>query len=349
MTDDIEHRPSPDGDDPTAARLRRALTTEAAMVQTAGDGLQRIRDGIGVRSRWWRHPAVALVAAAVTGLAVAAAYVGLRGDDGGSTVASPSQTPTQSAAPSGSASPSGSPSPSSTPSGNRATAYVYYIHDDAAGPRLYREQHLAVGDGPLAAGSLGAGAVRAMFGKPDDPDYATPWDGTTLLGYAKDGDTATVDLSSFVAVGAGLEEVAVQELVYTVTANDTSVKRVRLLVDGKAPSSGHQDWSQPISRAPMVDVQGLIWLLSPTQDATVTSPVTIEGYGTAFEGTVSWEVRRDGEVVEQGVTAGGSNGEFDTFTDTVALPPGEYEIRAFESSAKDGSPIHIDTKNVTVR
>ena len=55
-----------------------------------------------------------------------------------------------------------------------------------------------------------------------------------------------------------------QELVYTVTANDTAVKKVRLLVDGKTPPSGHNDWSQPVARAPMVDVQGWIWILAPT-------------------------------------------------------------------------------------
>ena len=45
----------------------------------------------------------------------------------------------------------------------------------------------------------------------------------------------------------------------------------------------------------MLDVQGLIWLLAPTQDTTVSSPVAIEGYGTAFEATITWEVRKDGQ------------------------------------------------------
>jgi hypothetical protein len=142
-----------------------------------------------------------------------------------------------------------------------------------------------------------------------------------------------------------------QQVVYTVTANDPSVEAVRLLVGGETPTSrAGADLSEPVSRAPMVDVQGLIWLLTPTQDATVPSPVEITGYGTAFEGTVSWEVRRDGsdEVVEDGFTQGGANGEFDEFSDTVELGPGTYEIRAFESSAEDGSPLHVDSKVFTV-
>ncbi len=169
-----------------------------------------------------------------------------------------------------------------------------------------------------------------------------------LLDYSVTGDTATVDLSDFVHVGAAAEKAAVQQLVYTVTANDKAVKRVRLLVAGKPPTSGHQDWSQPISRAPMMDVQGWIWLLTPTQGATVSSPVTFTGYGTAFEATISWEVRQDGTVVEEGTVQGGSNGEFGDFAGAVDLDPGTYELRAFESSAKDGSPQHVDTKTFTV-
>ncbi len=100
----------------------------------------------------------------------------------------------------------------------------------------------------------------------------------------------------------------------------------------------------------MVDVQGLIWLLGPTEGETVSSPVEITGYGTAFEATVSWEVRRAGsdEVVAEGFTNGGSMGEFGEFADTVELEPGDYEIRALESSAEDGRPLHVDTKTFTV-
>ena len=90
-------------------------------------------------------------------------------------------------------------------------------------------------------------------------------------------------------------------------------------------------------------------ILSPTEGETVSSPVKIDGYGTAFEGTISWEVRRNGTVVAEGFTQGGSMGEFGEFSDTVDLEPGTYELRAFEYSAKDGTPIHIDTKTVTVR
>ena len=210
-----------------------------------------------------------------------------------------------------------------------------------------------VSDGDGLGESLASfvAAVTTMVSEPPlDTDYYSLWPkGTRLLDESVSGDTATVDLSKFPALGAEAETVAVQELVYTVTANDTSVKKVRLLVDGKAPQSGHNDWSKPVARAPMMDVQGWIWLLAPTEGATTSSPVAIQGYGTAFEGTISWEVTKDGVKVAEGTTQGGSNGEFGEFSDTVDLDPGTYEIRALEFSAEDGSPIHVDTKTFAVK
>jgi hypothetical protein len=337
-------------DDPLAARLRAALTSEAAMVQPSDDGLQNIRAGIDESSRrpWWRHPATpALAAALVLGLmAGGIAVLAGGGNDevtvtpGGTGSSSPAGDSTTSPTPSASDSPS-SPSPVAV----EGDVYVYYVMDDpVAGPRLYRETRPNPGMDPVTA------ALSTMLAEPaSDPDYTSSWPTNTGIGsYSVDGDIATVDLSRFVSTGAAFEEAAVQQLVYTVTANDKSVKKVRLLVDGKAPTSGHQDWSQPISRAPMLDVQGLIWLLTPTEGATVSSPVAFTGYGTAFEATISWEVRQDGQVVDQSTVQGGANGEFGEFSGSVDLEPGTYELRAFESSAEDGSPQHVDTKTFTV-
>jgi Immunoglobulin-like domain of bacterial spore germination/Sporulation and spore germination len=338
-------------DDQLETRLRRALNSEAAMAQPAGDGLTKIRDTIETKRRraWWRNPAVALAAAAVLGVAVGGLYFGSR--DNNTTVSPPgtstSPTPTPSDSPSTSPTPSDSSSPTDTtpPTSHTGKVYVYYIHDDGESPRLYREMHNGVG-----TGSAPEAALRAMFAsQPDDPDYSTPWDNTRLRSYRVAGDTATVNLSKFVAVGSAVESVAVQEIVYTVTANNPAVKKVLLRVKGNVPPSGVSDWSQPVARAPMGSVQGMIWILAPKQGVTVGSPVQIYGYGTAFEATISWEVRKNGALVKQGHAQGGANGVFGEFHATVSLPPGDYELTAFESSAKDGSPIHIDTKNFTVK
>jgi Immunoglobulin-like domain of bacterial spore germination/Sporulation and spore germination len=343
-------------DDQMEARLRRALNSEATMVQPAGDGLQKIRSGIagGGHRSWWRSPVAALAAAAVLGLAVGGLVFGLGGKNDDSTVATQSNTPTPTAKDTSSASPS--PSSSSSPSGpTTATAkeFVYYVQANPEGPRLYREEHSVTGqvtnsgDGSTVGAELAVGAMLEQ--DPKDPDYSSPWPaGVRVLNMRQAADTVTVDLSKFLNQSGKLETAGVQQLVYTVTANDPSAKKVQLLVHGKAPQ-GHHDWSGPIRRAPMLDVQGQVWILAPTQNSTVTSPVAIDGYGTAFEATINWEVRKAGVVVAQGNTQGGSNGEFAEFHDTVKLPAGDYELSAFAVSAKDGTPVHIDTKNFTVR
>jgi len=351
MSDD-GRRDVPDSmpdDDPTAARLRAALTAEADMVQP-DDSLSSIRDRTGGDRPWWQRPAVLATAAAVAlGLAVVGGVALLGGDDD-PTVATPGGKGTAT----GPATTSG---PEESPSSSEATGtptapavegnvYVYYVMDQDNGMRLYREERPNPGMDPVTA------ALSTMFTQPAlDPDYDSTWPRSTgIVGYSVDGETATVDVSDFPEVGASAEDIAVQQLVYTVTANDTSVKRVRLLVNGKTPPSGHQDWSEPIERSPRMDVQGLIWLLGPTEGETVSSPVQITGYGTAFEATVSWEVRRQGsdEVVAEGFTDAGANGEFADFSDSVELDPGTYELRAFESSAEDGRPLNTDSKVFTV-
>ena len=181
------------------------------------------------------------------GVAVGGLYFGSRDNDDHVRPAGDEPltvAPTSSGTPSPTPSPSASPSPSdTTPSdaGYSGPVYVYYIHDDGQSPRLYREIHNGVG-----TGSKAEAALRAMFaGQPDDPDYSTPWDNTKLRSYSVAGDTATVDLSKFVAVGSAVETAAVQEIVYTVTANDPTVKQVLLRVKGNSPPSGHSDWSGP--------------------------------------------------------------------------------------------------------
>ena len=92
-------------------------------------------------------------------------------------------------------------------------------------------------------------------------------------------------------------------------------------------------------------VQGDDAMMNGDTNATVGAIVHLvisAGYGTAFEATVSWEVRRQGsdEVVAEGFTDAGANGEFADFADSVDLDPGTYELRAFESSAEDGRPCY---------
>ncbi|MGZ4596703.1 MAG: GerMN domain-containing protein [Actinomycetes bacterium] len=339
-------------DDNVETRLRRALTSEAAMVQPAGDGLQKIRAGVdGQRRRaWWQHPAVALVAAAVLGLAVGGLYFGLRGDDqGNDVVAAPSDSTSASASASPSPSASGSSSPQTTVG---TSAYVYYVHDDGQSPRLYREQHTVrakVADGqPVSKADLGL--VAMLNDEPADPDYSSPWPaGVGIIGgVQKSGDTATVNLTDFMSQGAEVEKAGMQQLVYTVTANDTAVRRVRLLVDGQPPSSGHHDWSQPVAREPVLDVRGLQWILAPDQGSTVSSPVLVQVNGTGFEGHITIKVfRGQTEVASTYVTT--EQGALKDGETTVDLPPGTYTVKVYDEYGDTMRLREQDSKTFTVK
>ena len=133
-------------DDPLAARLRAALTSEADMVQPSDDGLQNIRAGIDESGRrsWWRHPATpALAAALVLGLMAGGIAVLAGGNDDDVTVGpatSSSGSPTTTRADSPSPSPSETASSDTpTPAAIEGDVYVYYVMDDGQSPRLYRE------------------------------------------------------------------------------------------------------------------------------------------------------------------------------------------------------------------
>src|SRR5688500_6922160 len=124
-------------EDVLETRLRRALNTEAGMVNPSGDGLGRIRAGIAEEqsSIWWRRPAVALVAAAMVGLAVGGVAVALGQDDDGDPNTGFANTgDPQTSAPTTEGPPESPTSPPSSPSSTNAitTAVVpvYYVHDD---------------------------------------------------------------------------------------------------------------------------------------------------------------------------------------------------------------------------
>ncbi len=95
-------------------------------------------------------------------------------------------------------------------------------------------------------------------------------------------------------------------------------------------------------------VQPPILIDSPTDGATVPSPVQVSGTSDTFEATVVWEVLQGDQVVEDGHTMGGTLGKRRPFTFDVQLAPGDYTIRAYELSAKDGSLVAEDTKAITV-
>jgi hypothetical protein len=354
--------PRSDGhDEALEGALRTAMRTEADTVVPAGDGLARIREGIERRRPrvWWQLPSLALAAAAVVGLLVGVVALGLRDEDHGTTTLPPANQHSSSPSPTPSQSRSTQPSPTPTQT-SAATetssngpvippasdVWVYYLMDNGqAGVRLYREQHLA----PTVGGAVQTALTEMLQGSASDPDYTSVWPGSTkLLHYSTSGDLATVNLSAFPTVGGEAEDRSAQQVVYTVTANNPSIHRVKLLVNGATPPSGAYDWSQPVQREPMLDVQGLVWILAPEQGAKVGSPVTVNVYGTGYEGNVVLKVfRGTTEVDAKAVTT--AQGQFASAQTTFTLPPGDYRVVAYNDNGQNANLDERDSKAFTVK
>jgi hypothetical protein len=341
-------------DEPYADRLRDALRAEAEGVTPRADGLSAIRARTEKRSRAmsWMRPL-----AAVAGVAVVAGGIGIgiavtRDSDTHRVIVPPvagSSTPT----PSPTTLPRVTPTPAATHAPD-VTVPVYYLHDTGKAIKLYREFHRV----PMDGGPVRTAIEQMLSAKAGDPDYTSLWPrGTTVPGIAVHGSTATVDFSSDASgpFNGGSEAAAqsVQQLVYTVTAADPAVHDVAIRINGKDLTTlwGSVDVSKAQHRAPGWQVLGPVWLLSPTQGATVAGPrVTLSGVASVFEGTVSIDVRRNGKLVKRTFTTAstGAPGR-GTWKKTVLLAvPGTYVIEAYEASAKDGSRTFIDSKTIAV-
>lgn len=266
------------------------------------------------------------------------------------TATSPAASPTASGTTSPAALPSAATAaPSASPTSSARAVYWLGAAADPRGPRLYRE---------FVRGPAGPDAVRAavdamLGGAPADPDYTSLWaDGTTVREVRRQGTTAVVDLSKQARTnggGSAFEAATVQQLVYTVTAADPSLTAVRLLVEGEPLETlwGSVGTAEPLTRAAALDVLGPVWLDVP-EGGTIDSE--FGGTASVFEATVSWQLRQGDRAVQEGFSTAsiGAPGR-GTWSATADVPPGDYELWAYESSAQDGSVTFLDTKRVRVR
>jgi hypothetical protein len=350
--------------------LRRALREEADRVLTSPDALARIRRRTA-RAPFWRTPlALGMAAAVVTGTAViAGGVVVLGGSDVDSTVTGPSETtldttssPTQppetpTSDPSLTAPP---PTAESTPPPTDvvATVPVYYVTETPAGMRLAREfRSVPAPDGPVVA------AVETMLAEdPLDPDYRRLWDASTdVESVEADDGIIEIDLSgSTDHTGAADDEarLAIQELVYTVTAALSSIGEngglpVQLLVDGEPIDKiwGNLDVSDPVERAPQLEVRQHVQINNPAEGANVGRTVTVDGEAAVYEATVRWQVLDDaGNEVQSSFTMAETCCQFSPFRFSVELEPGSYEVVVSEEDASggEGRPPMSDSRTFTV-
>ncbi|WP_432548667.1 Gmad2 immunoglobulin-like domain-containing protein [Kineococcus sp. SYSU DK004] len=373
--------PLPDpATDPTARALRGAMAARAAAVDPP-DRLQEIlmaSQSSRRRTRAWTAVAAAAAVVVVGGSALALTQ---RGGDSVTTVAAATSATSEPAAPTSSepASPTSEPAepapapaeptaatsepaaPTSAPAtsapasagsalpSGAASVPVYWLGGEGS-PKLFREWV------PVSGGADDATlALRALLGgSPADPDYASPFGPDAGASVTAADGRLVVDVAASAVSGdveTGDADLAVQQLVWTVTAAAGQDVPVELRVDGAAgqPVFGRVV-AQAVSRAPRAEVQAPVWITGVS--TSTPGSVTVEGTGTAFEGTLLWTVTdAAGTEVARDAVQAGANGTWGDFSFTAALPAGDYTVTvvAPDESGGEGAAPLPDTKTVTVR
>jgi Immunoglobulin-like domain of bacterial spore germination/Sporulation and spore germination len=222
--------------------------------------------------------------------------------------------------------------------GATARIPVYVLGETGTGARLYREFRPGDRADPVRAAVAGLSAV------PSDPDYRSPWLGVPAA-VTRTGATATVTFTTAPRLSGADTAVAVQQVVYTVTAADPAVTRVRVVAPGLPAALT----ATALGRGAQLDLLAPVWLLDPVDGGAAGTRLTISGTASVFEATVSIEVRRGSAVMARTTATAsvGAPGRGD-WTATVSVPAGDYVIAAYEASEKDGSRVGVDTKRVTV-
>jgi hypothetical protein len=204
-----------------------------------------------------------------------------------------------------------------------------------------------------------------MLDKPLDPDYQTLWPSATFVNTLQiGGGEATVGLSAPALTGHAGSEAAcltLQQLVWTVTAADPTIKRVTLSVEGQTQGVVSQWWGVgcgpdgPMTRhAPSYDVLAPVQISTYNDGDRVKSRFSFGGEATVFEATVSWSVvDAAGKQLAGGsvqASAGApARGQWQAIVVLDTVQPGDVvQLRAWETSMKDGSVTNLDTKNVTI-
>jgi len=223
------------------------------------------------------------------------------------------------------------------------------------GLRLFREYHVlpVTGSDKVAQTRAALGAMLATS-SPGDPDYTTPWRDATVTSVRVDGDTTTVDLHGVPAAppsGAGAARIAVQQLVWTVTAV-SGKPAVRVLLDGRTVPAlwGVEGLDEPLTRAPRTDVQAPIWLIDPQQAAPVGHTFAANLTGTVPDGVAGLRVLRGSTVVsDQRVQLTASAPQQGDGHVELTLDPGTYTVVAYVPGPAGGADRDSDSHEITVR
>jgi hypothetical protein len=342
----------------------RALLDDAVSDVEPRPALDRIQARTKVTPMSSKRPWIFAAAGAVVATAATVVAVNVMTDDDPRSTGGPVSTPTASQEPTPSPSPSEDPEPTGDPSegsGESTAVPVYYVGDTNTGPRLFREFHQLEKAGTPAR-QVQIALEEALGDTALDPDYRSPWPArTTVAGVTVDGseapDVVYVDLTGTALHDRppGMNEaeasMAVEQLVYTVQAVLQRRAPVQLMFEGERTDTIlGVPTSEPLAEGDPMQVQGTVWIINPQDGDVVEGPIQVEGRGAFFEANVSWQLLRNGEVVDEGFTTAEEGMVLSPYSFTVDAEPGDYVLRVYDAdmSGGEGNGEAEDTKRVTV-
>ena len=238
---------------------------------------------------------------------------------------------------------------------HRPAYALYYVGETPQGPRLFREFR----DGPGPQTTPDA-AISLLLAEPDDPDYASYWSPGQLLGATIDNGVIEVEVDPALVAGVRLDDLALQQVIYTVQAAAGSVQLpVQFVHDGNPVAEvGGLPTSEPLASAPQLDVLALASISDPSDRRVVEGSFSANGRASSFEGNVPWELRdADGTVVREGTAQafGWVEHLYPWATgpiDVSDLGPGDYTFVVMTddpSGGAEGAGPTFDTRTVIIK
>lgn len=184
-------------------------------------------------------------------------------------------------------------------------------------------------------------AVRALLANEAGRASEIP-PGTELNDIVVVDGTATVDLTREFDRGGGSAsmQARVAQVVYTLTQWQ-SIGQVTFQLDGEPVEAigGEGVPAREVTREALINVLPPIFIDPPL--TTATSPLSVSGSASVFEGTVSLRLEANGTTLATGFTTategGPARGDFEARLEFEVDEPTDATLVAFEQSAADNS------------
>lgn len=135
----------------------------------------------------------------------------------------------------------------------------------------------------------------------------------------------------------------------------TAAVIVAVSVVGGLPGTTDTSGNDTVAKAPAkhaddpVDPDANLFISSPADGATVSSPFTVRGKAAAYEGNVQWELKQGSTVVRRGFTTTKVCCTMSPYSFTVKAPPGTYTLVVHDEDVGEGPPPARDTAQVWVQ